>query len=164
MGNVQPFGSENREILQAIRNNGLRYVSSWLKAGQREWNVPGENTTSFFYSKEGFGDILEIPAVGAYDVHFVQPTKLLVFDEEEESFSVRGTKMNGYYIQLLEEALRRANEVEKTVFVPLVFHPHVVPYYDPKLQMHEEILKFCKQKDILVKTYGQIDAMLRLRH
>lgn len=155
MGNVQPFGKADREVLEGIRSNGLRYVSSWLKAAPQEWNRPGE-VQPFFYTSEGYPQIAEIPGVGAYDVHFVQPTKLLVFNEEGSEYVVKGDRMENYYIRLLESALRTSKQTGNRVFVPLVFHPHATVIYDPELQMHESLLRFCKSEGIAIKTYRDI--------
>ena len=83
MGNTEPLCGDDLEILNALKDNEMQYISSWLKAEQRKPNPVGK-VKPFFYSNLGYPEILEIPGVGYFDVHYTQPTRMLVFDEENK--------------------------------------------------------------------------------
>lgn len=152
MGNIRPFGDEDIEILSALQENGISYVSSWLKAAQCEPNSVG--IAPFFYDQTGFPNLLEIPGVGPYDVHGTQPTRLLVFDDEK---SWTKQERIDTYVRLLEQGLRISGDV----FIPLVFHPGDVVNYDPQLEVHQELLSFAHQNGVKIVSYADIDSKFR---
>jgi peptidoglycan/xylan/chitin deacetylase (PgdA/CDA1 family) len=60
-----PFGfyrglRDRPDLLELVRANGIRYVSSWIR-NERNWN-PTPWIQPFSYEEEGYPDILEIPA------------------------------------------------------------------------------------------------------
>ncbi len=156
MGNTAPFGAGQEPILQALRENGIKFVSSWLKKAPRELNSPAM-VQPFPYTSPGSPDLWEIPGVGKYDVHFMPPSKLLVFGEEGTDTPA---VMLAHYIGVLEEALRAVARTEKTVYVPFVMHPWATVLYDPELKMHAELLRFCVRHGVLLRSYAQVYAML----
>lgn len=155
MGNITPFGREHLKILEALDNNGMRYVSSWLKSEATKPNSPKE-VQPFSYKNLGFPRINEIPGVGFYDVHHTNPTNLLVFDNPNMLWSEE--ERAEYYIGLLEECLRENSP--RDMFVPLVFHPWAVAQYDPQLKSHEKILDFCKESGIKVTSYTELNDII----
>lgn len=154
MGNIAPF--DNPEIIKLFAKNGFRFVSSWLKKAQREPNTPTE-TQPFFYDQLGFPDILEIPGVGWFDVHHTQPTRMLVFDDEKTSWTQE--EFAAYYIRLIEDGLKAAEN--RSIFIPLVFHPWAVQYYDPDLKAHKAILQFAQEEKIKISSYNDINNIMR---
>lgn len=154
MGNIAPF--DNPEIIKLFKENGFQFVSSWLKKAQREANIPAE-AQPFFYSQLEFPDILEIPGVGWFDVHHTQPTRMLVFDDEETIWTEE--EFAAYYIGLIEDGLEAAEN--RPIFIPLVFHPWAVQYYDPSLKAHTEILRFAQKHGVRVSSYNDINNLLR---
>lgn len=133
----------------------MRYISSWLKEEQRKPNSVGK-VKPFFYSSIGYQDILEIPGVGYFDVHYTQPTRMLVFDEENNTWGIN--QRTNYYLGLLEEALKMN---EANVFVTLVCHPWPVKDYDPNLEFHRKVLEFSKKENISIVSYTEINDLMR---
>jgi peptidoglycan/xylan/chitin deacetylase (PgdA/CDA1 family) len=152
MGNTHPLREDDKMILEALSENGIKFISSWLKKDQREPNPVG--TKPLTYSSLGFPDIVEIPGIGFYDVHYTQPTRLLVFGEDGNEWSLE--ERTEYHIDLLKQAQALAKKREESVFVPLVMHPWSVANYDPDLKFHEAILKFCNKNDIQVVSFNDI--------
>ena len=155
MGNIEPLGKDDLEILNALRDNGMSYISSWLKSEQKKPNSVGK-VEPFFYKDLGYPDIIEIPSVGYFDLHYTQPARMLVFDEEDNVWNIN--QRTSYYTNLLEEAL---NIKDKDIFVTLVCHPWAVKYYDSRLEFHRNVLSFSKKEKINIISYTEINDLMR---
>ncbi|MBT3582757.1 polysaccharide deacetylase family protein [Candidatus Woesearchaeota archaeon] len=150
MGNITPFSEiEDIEILDALKANNIKYVSSWLKSEQKKPNAISLETLPFYYDN----GVLEIPGVSSYDVHNTQPTRMLLFNNTESWTEEQRTD---YYIGELVNAQTLANHTDKNVFVPWVFHPADVFMYDRNLDVHLDILEFCESHDIGIISYTDI--------
>ncbi|MDP3900350.1 MAG: polysaccharide deacetylase family protein [bacterium] len=153
MGNIAPFSESEKHILEALKRCEIRFVSGYLKTKQRESN--GLHAQPFFYEQLGFPNILEIPGIGNFDVWHCQPTRLLVFEKDD---TVSLEYMIKYYLDLLLEALAAK---AKKIFIPLVCHPHAAVLYDPNLEFYTAILQFCKENDIGIISYAEVNEMMR---
>lgn len=149
MGGTAPLGKTNPEVLPILRENGITFLSSWLKRSKTEGGSVPESQP-FPYSESGFGEILEIPACGLFDVHWRNPTRLLIFDDESEP-SVGD--MLQHYLSLLKTALSMKGEI---TIVSFVFHPWAVAHYDPDLSLHRSVLQFCKEKGVSVISHREL--------
>jgi peptidoglycan/xylan/chitin deacetylase (PgdA/CDA1 family) len=160
MGYTSFMGKEEIPILQAMKEEGMGYLSSFSKKAPREPNrlvtQPYVDLSPRSYENLGFPDILEIPIVGYFDVHGSLPTSLLVFDSNYE-WSV--PQRTAYYKGLIEEGASLSEMEGRNIFATLVVHPWAIPYYDPELKTTEKILDFCAKRSVRVVTYADIHKM-----
>ena len=138
--------SGHEELISAVSRAGFKYVSSDLRNQnwglQTEIVVDGKVRAPYKYNQ----DLVEIPSHGWQDMAFVMGM-------------AKGVDMFSHYTGLIVKAL--ALKSDSDIFIGGCFHPQAVAQYDPQLKFFNRLLKFAKQKGVVVCSYTDAFKVLK---
>ncbi len=138
-----------KERLKILRKNGLKFISSDLRGPNDQYPAPWKDASNryrqpYFYKREGYAEILEIPTQGTIDVRMKgisksNKTKSLTIEEELK-----------YYISNIKFAFK--NNLNYST----VFHPWAIAYNDKDLFILNNLLDYLVRKRIQTLSYIDI--------
>lgn len=133
-----PLGLSDRpDMLQALHDCGIEFVSSWGRNEQGGNPTPLE-VQPFWYSAQGFPDLLEIPFQGWLDGLW---------------FEAHGLTQGSKYGQVLEETARRAYETGQVYGT--CFHDWAQLRYDEMgTRWVRSLLEYCTRSQIPTSSYA----------
>lgn len=140
----------NEEVLQALKDAKLLYVSSSLRS--RDWgiNAPlqenGEERQPFIY----FNDVVEVPSHGWQDTAFTGTSKT----QGTENYPTTQRDIVAHYASLINEAEKLASDGRK-IHLGLCMHPWAVRKYDSNLEVITGLLDVAQEKGMEATSYGK---------
>ena len=150
-----PYGydhdlSGRSDILGGLRHAGIHFVSSDLGSKQ---TLAGEMTAErqpHSYAREGFPDIVEVPAHGLQDVVYTREKAQQLFNQDKPPSSEEAFQQ---YDAVLGRALQLNAE---KISVALCLHPWAVMEYDPKLELLLRIVERAREKGFQILHYRAV--------
>lgn len=151
------------EVVQAVSDTGLRYVSSMLWG--TDYSLPAPLNQPFRYSEDGFPDLWELPAHGwqenlLKDNNRWGPRRLSLWPPEmPEAIPPRFLQTPEEEFAVHRIFLDRAAE-ESLAFVSLIWHPWSLARCDPEMRMLELTFRHVRTLGLDTGTYADLLARL----
>lgn len=141
---------DQEAVLEAIKNEGLTYVSSSLRNKDFGINAPllesGEPRQPFLYSN----GIVEVPSHGWQDTALTGNSKTI----GTQDYPKTKEEIVGHYASIISEAEEKSRELDKTIYVGLCLHPQAINSYDPSLEVIKRLLEIAEEKGFESASYG----------
>lgn len=154
--------SDNRDLLEALRRVGLRYISSWGRSAGLKNALFGDVSLERQpkpYAMQGYPDIIELPVHGWQDIIFL-PEKAKQFRRTDllDTKSHLSSRILAEYIAVLEQAMSLATQEGSPdkIAVSLCMHPWAVMEWDPDLSITRRLLTKATSNTFQVVTQGQL--------
>ncbi|HLC56894.1 MAG TPA: polysaccharide deacetylase family protein [Candidatus Nanoarchaeia archaeon] len=145
-------GLDNEEVVNALLNAGVKYISSDLRS--KDWGIEpplvedGKPRQPRFYSTE-LGNLLEIPSHGWQDTAFTGKSKTI----GTAGYPTTAAGIFEYFNSLMIQGKELAEDTGKEVFLGLCLHPQAIDVYDPNLDFHKKLLDHFAKHGVNVSSY-----------
>lgn len=144
-----------KRILRILWENGIRFVSSDLM-GPFD-TVPAPLTQPYWYKKDGFPELLELPGHDWHDNVLKGYAKVPTLwppifpwsipqripETSEEEFGIHKPSID-YAIE------------QKLIYYSPVFHPSTIYRFDPEAGTIDLLLRYAKKKEMQISTYYEM--------
>lgn len=147
-----------RKHLEILWDHGIRYVGSdgW---GPADHPIPAPFNQPYWYSEEGFPDLLEVP-INGWHCNMLFNTGRQNDDWQPAVGFPDGTLLETLPVTIEEGYQVRAREFEyaldrQMIYAP-AYHPWSVCRFDPQLQHLERLIKLAKKRNLPVVNCRQV--------
>lgn len=150
---------DSSEIVDLIKNNDLKYVSSDLRSSSEfilAHLLENENLRQPKFYENG---VLEIPSHGWHDTAFIGSKTKGVPD-----FSKLAKKeLENYIFNHYKDLIIKAKKFERDIYLGGCFHPQVICEYDNNLEVFRNICDYALENKVEIMSYTQAYQEITLK-
>lgn len=166
------YGFENgltgdKELLELVTSAGYRYCSSQLWGPDTTLPIPFERP--YFYSKDGFPGLLELPVAGYHENvlkwRSCEPHYEALWQTRMREVpglpSAVELKTPAEEFQLYRSIINRALQLNLP-YISFVWHPWSLGMFDPKMQMLRLLFQYLEEVGVTCTTFSRECARMKV--